>query len=57
MLERKEMKRHLVLGIVLALGMVWATVATETLSIFVKTEAGFVEISLDGFSMIEGTVA
>ncbi len=51
------MKRHLVLGIVLALGMVWATTATETLSIFVKTEAGFVEVALNDFPMIEGTVA
>lgn len=51
------MKRHLVLGIVFALGMVWTTMATETLSIFVKTEAGFVEVALNDFPMIEGTVA
>ena len=51
------MKRHLVLGLVLVLGMVWAVVAAETLSIFVKTEAGFVEISLDDYPMIEGIVA
>jgi len=51
------MKRHLVLGLVLVLGMVWAVAAAGTLSIFIKTEAGFVEVSLDDYPVIEGTVA
>jgi len=51
------MKRRLVLGLVFVLGIVWAVGATETLSVFIKTEAGFVEIALDGFPILEGTVA
>lgn len=51
------MKRHLALGLVIMLGMFWAVGATETLSIFVKTEAGFVEVAVDDFPMIEGIVA
>ena len=49
------MKRHLILGLVLVLGMVW-TATAETLSIFIKTEAGFVEVALADFPLIEGTV-
>ncbi len=51
------MKRQLVLGLVFVLGIVWAVGAAETLSVFIKTEAGFVEVALDDFPMLEGTVA
>lgn len=51
------MKRQVLLGIMLVVGMVWAVTASEPLSVFVQTEAGFVEVALDGFPLIEGTVA
>ena len=51
------MIRGLGLGLLLVLGLVWMAAATETLSIFVRTEAGFVELALDDFPVIEGTVA
>jgi len=57
MRERKIMIRHLGFVLVLVLGMVLTATATEALSIFVKTEAGFVEVVLDDFPIIEGTVA
>ena len=51
------MKRQVLVGIMLVLGMVWAATASEPLSVFVQTEAGFIEVSLDDFPLIEGTVA
>ena len=51
------MMRRLGLGFLLVLGMVWTAAAIETLSIFIQTEAGFVEVALDDFPIIEGTVA
>jgi hypothetical protein len=51
------MKRQVLLGIILVLGTIWAVAAAEPLTVFVQTEAGFVEISLDDFPLIEGTVA
>ena len=51
------MIRRLGLGFLLVLGMVWTAAATESLSIFIRTEAGFVEVALDDFPIIEGTVA
>lgn len=49
--------RYLGIVIVVVLGMAWSATATEALSIFVKTEAGFVEVALDDFPIVEGTVA
>jgi len=51
------MKRRLGAALLLVLGMVWVVGAAESLSIFVRTEAGFVEVTLDGLPIIEGTVA
>ncbi|MFC2108323.1 hypothetical protein ACFLS5_02565, partial [Candidatus Bipolaricaulota bacterium] len=51
------MIRRLGLGLLLVLGMVWTGAATETLSIFIQTEAGFVEVALDDFPIMEATVA
>ena len=51
------MKRRMVLGMILVLAMAWATAAAEIPVIFVQTEAGFVEISLGDFPLIEGVVA
>ena len=51
------MKRQVFLGIILVLGTIWAVAAAEPLTVFVQTEAGFVEVSLDDFPLIDGTVA
>ncbi|NQT92584.1 MAG: hypothetical protein HQ559_07480 [Lentisphaerae bacterium] len=51
------MKRQFTLGIILAAGLVLSVAGADTLSVFIQTEAGFVEISLDDFPLIEGTVA
>ena len=50
------MKRRILVGVMLVLGTVWAVAAAELPVIFVQTEAGFVEVSLSDFPMIEGTV-
>lgn len=51
------MKRQVLFGIMLVLGTVWALTAAELPTIYVQTEAGFIEVSLDGFPLIEGIVA
>jgi len=49
-------KRQVLSGIILALGMS-LLVAAEPLVVYVQTEAGFIEISLDGLPLLEGTVS
>ena len=49
------MKRLLMLGLVVVLGC--AVGAMEAPSVFVQTEAGFVDVDLAGFPLIEGVVA
>jgi hypothetical protein len=51
------MKTQWMVGAMLVLGMAWAGVASETPAVYVQTDAGFVEISLGDFPLIEGTVA
>jgi hypothetical protein len=51
------MKRQLILGMLFVMGLIWAAAAAEPLTVYVQTEAGFVEVSLDGFPLIDGTVA
>ena len=49
------MKRQILLGIILVFGTLWIVAAAEPLTVYVQTEAGFVEISLDDYPLIEGT--
>ncbi len=49
------MNRHWIFGLLLVLAL--AVLASGSSAVYVKTEAGFVEISLAGFPLIEGTVA
>ena len=51
------MKRRIFLGIMLVLGTIWAVTAAEQPTVLVQTEAGFIEVSLGDFPLIEGTVA
>lgn len=51
------MKRSLILGAMLVLAMAWSATAVAPLTVYVETEAGYVEVSLDDFPLIEGTVA
>ena len=51
------MKRHAVSALLLVLSVVWAVGAVGSPSIYVGTDAGYVEIDLSDFAQIEGTVA
>jgi len=51
------MKRRMFFGMILVLAMALAAAAAEIPAVFVQTEAGFVEISLGDFPLIEGIVA
>jgi hypothetical protein len=51
------MIRRLGLGVLLVLGLAWCAAASDSLSVYVQTEAGFVQVALGDFPLIEGTVA
>ncbi|TFH06445.1 MAG: hypothetical protein E4H08_11005 [Candidatus Atribacteria bacterium] len=51
------MKRHVVVGLLLILSAAWAVGASDAPTIYVGTDAGYVEIKLSDFTLIEGIVA
>ena len=51
------MMQRLGLGILLVLGLAWCAAASDSLSVYVQTEAGFVQVALGDFPLVEGTVA
>ncbi|MBU1048679.1 hypothetical protein KKG90_01525 [Candidatus Bipolaricaulota bacterium] len=51
------MNRQWLIGTLLVLGLAWAAIASGSPAVYVQTEAGFVEVFLGDFPLIEGTVA
>jgi hypothetical protein len=51
------MMRRFGLAVLLIMGAAWMVLAAEPLSVYVQTSEGIVQVSLDTFPRIEGTVA